>query len=66
MIVINRGWIGPSVSGGNTPLVPLGTTVTVSYDYRWRFNSAIQLLIPGASYSAKSCISETSTVLNQS
>ena len=65
-IKINRGWIGPPAFAGGTTIVPVGTSVTVSYDYHWRFNSAIQLLIPGARYSAKSCISETSTVLNQS
>jgi hypothetical protein len=60
-IVINRGWVPP----GATPPVPLGTSVTVSYDYHWRFNSAIQLLFPGAGYSAKTCIREVSTVHNQ-
>ncbi|MFZ3266047.1 MAG: TadE family protein [Terriglobales bacterium] len=64
-IVINRAWV-PAVAPGSTAAVPVGTSVMVSYDYHWRFNSAIQLLIPGAGYSAKSCISETSTVLNQS
>jgi hypothetical protein len=59
-IVINRG-----VPGGGTLPVPLETSVTVSYDYHWRFNSAIQLLFPGAGYSAKTCISEASTVQNQ-
>jgi Flp pilus assembly protein TadG len=60
-IVINRGWVP---SGGNSPS-PVGTTVTVSYNYIWRFNSAIQLLLPGAKYSATTCLSESSTVHNQ-
>jgi hypothetical protein len=60
-IVINRGW----VPTGATAPVSLGTSVTVSYDYHWRFNSAIQLLFPGAGYSPKTCISEVSTVHNQ-
>ena len=64
-IVINRAWV-PAVATGSTAAVPVGTSVMVSYDYHWRFNSAIQLFVPGAGYSAKSCISETSTVLNQS
>jgi hypothetical protein len=59
-IVINRG-----VPAGATPPVSLGTSVAVSYDYHWRFNSAIQLLFPGAGYSPKTCISEVSTVHNQ-
>lgn len=60
-IAINRGWVP---TGAISP-VPVGTSVTVSYNYHWRFNSAIQLIVPGAAYSAKTCISETSTVHNQ-
>lgn len=63
-IAINRGWV-PSGSSASTPPLAVGTSVTVSYDYHWRFNSAIQLLFPLASYSAKTCISENSTVHNQ-
>ncbi len=59
-ITINRGVI----STVSTPAV-VGTTVTVVYPYHWRFNSVIQLLIPGASYAATTQITETSTVHNQ-
>jgi TadE-like protein len=61
-IVINRGW----VDNAATQPIPVGTSVTVSYEYHWRFNSVIQLLVPGASYAPKTCISETATVHNQS
>jgi Flp pilus assembly protein TadG len=61
LIDIDRGWI-PT---GATPPVMVGTQVTVRYPYHWRFNSAIQLLFPGAGYSAKTCLSETATVHNQ-
>jgi hypothetical protein len=37
----------------------------VSYPYHWRFNSVIQLLMPGASYAATTNVSETATVHNQ-
>lgn len=60
-IVINRGWV-PSTA---TSPVTVGTSVNVSYDYDWRFNSVIQLLFPGAGYSARTCITETSNVHNQ-
>lgn len=60
-IVINRG-VPPNVV---TIPVPVETSVTVSYNYHWRFNSAIQLLFPGASYAAKTCIRESATVHNQ-
>jgi len=58
-ITIDRGRVEA------TPPVTVGTQVEVSYTYHWRFNSAIQLLIPGAGYSAKTCLSETATVHNQ-
>jgi Flp pilus assembly protein TadG len=65
-ITIDRGSV-PSVPPppGSSPLVIVGTSVKVSYDYDWRFNSVIQLLFPGAGYSARTCLAETSIVHNQ-
>jgi len=60
VITINRGW----VSGTGSPLT-IGTVVTISYPYRWRFNSVIQLLIPGANYAALTQLTESATVQNQ-
>jgi hypothetical protein len=59
-IVIDRGVI---VDAG--PPAIAGTAVTVSYPYHWRFNSAIQLLFPGASYAPVTDVHETATVQNQ-
>jgi Flp pilus assembly protein TadG len=58
-ITIDRG----SVVAG--PPATVSTMVTVSYPYHWRFNSVIQLLIPGASYAATTDLHETATVHNQ-
>jgi Flp pilus assembly protein TadG len=58
-VVIDRGLVD-----AGTPAT-VRTAVTVSYPYRWRFNSAIQLLFPGASYAATTNLTETSTVHNQ-
>ncbi len=60
VITINRGW----VSGVTAPAV-VGTVVTVQYPYHWRFNSVIQLLVPGASYAATTQVTESATVHNQ-
>ena len=60
VITIDRGF---GVFGGVQPIVC--TVVTVSYPYHWRFNSVIQLLIPGASYAAITSVQETATVHNQ-
>ena len=60
-ITINRGI--PLGTTGNTTSV--GTQVTVAYPYQWHFNSAIQLLVPGAAYSATTSLSETASVHNQ-
>src|SRR5580658_1045421 len=43
VIAINRGWVSTTASPAS-----VGTMVTVSYPYHWRFNSVIQLLVPGA------------------
>ncbi len=61
IITINRGW----VSAPGPPLA-VGTTVTVTYPYHWRFNSVIQLLFPGpSSYAATTQVTESATVHNQ-
>jgi hypothetical protein len=59
VITINRG----SVSGSAPTAV--STVVTVTYPYHWRFNSVIQLLIPGANYAALTQLTESATVHNQ-
>jgi hypothetical protein len=59
VITINRGW----VSASSSPAA-VGTIVTVVYPYHWRFNSVIQLLIPGAKY-ADTPTTESATVHNQ-
>jgi len=60
-IVINRGWV-PAVTDSTKSV---GTLLTVIYPYHWRFNSVIQLLFPGASYSATTFLSQTAKVHNQ-
>jgi Flp pilus assembly protein TadG len=60
VITINRGTVVNLVS----PAV-VGTVVTVEYPYIWRFNSVIQLLVPGASYAATTQVTESATVHNQ-
>jgi Flp pilus assembly protein TadG len=60
VITIDRGWV--SAAG---PPVAVGTKVTIVYPYHWRFNSVIQLLIPGASYAATTQVTESATVHNQ-
>jgi TadE-like protein len=64
-IVIDRGWVPTGAGPGGTSPVSVGTTVTVSYPYHWRFNSAIQLLFPGAAYAATTDLHETAIVHNQ-
>ena len=60
VIVINRGWVSSTASPA-----AVGTKVTVSYPYHWRFNSVIQLMAPGANYAALTQVSESATVHNQ-
>jgi Flp pilus assembly protein TadG len=60
VITINRGTV---VNSGSWAIV--GTSVQVQYPYHWRFNSVIQLLVPGASYAATTQVTESATVHNQ-
>ena len=62
-ITIWRGWKAGTGAAGS-PL-SLGAVVTVQYPYRWRFNSVIQLVVPGASYAAITQVTESATVHNQ-
>ncbi|MGB9235003.1 MAG: TadE/TadG family type IV pilus assembly protein [Terriglobales bacterium] len=72
VIAINRGWvcssIWPTPGTGRCASAPpeaVGTTVTITYSYHWRFSSVIQFLVPGASYAAQTSLTEASTVHNQ-
>jgi hypothetical protein len=66
VITINRGWVcGSSVPCPSGPPVAVGTSVMVQYPYNWRFNSVIQLLVPGASYAPQTTLTEIATVHNQ-
>jgi Flp pilus assembly protein TadG len=60
VITINRGAVSTTASPA-----AVGTMVTVSYPYHWRFNSVIQLLIPGAKYAATTSLTQSATVHNQ-
>jgi TadE-like protein len=66
-VTISRGWAcSPSAPSCSTaPPTAIGSTVTVNYPYHWRFNSVIQLLIPGATYAAVTQVQETATTHNQ-
>jgi len=59
VIVIDRGSVPAPC-----PPPAVCTKVTVTYPYHWRFNSVIQLLIPGATY-ANTPTTESATVHNQ-
>jgi Flp pilus assembly protein TadG len=66
-VTINRGWVCSSGTPcTSAPPYAVGTTVTVSFPYNWRFNSVIQLLFPGtSSYAATTSLIESATVHNQ-
>ena len=59
VITIDRGVMGTGLPAS------VSTAVTVSFPYHWRFNSVIQLLIPGASYAAITDLRQTATVHSQ-
>jgi len=59
-ITVNRG---ATVSSTQTAVCSI---VSVNYPYHWRFNSVIQLVIPGVTYAAITNLQESATVHNQS
>jgi Flp pilus assembly protein TadG len=63
VITINRGWKAKVPS--QSDLYVVGTMVTVAYPYNWRFNSVIQVLIPGASYAPVTNLQESATAHSQ-
>jgi hypothetical protein len=68
VITINRGCVCGSPcapAACATGPVTVGTRVTVTFPYHWRFNSVIQVLIPGASYQAITSLTESASVHNQ-
>jgi Flp pilus assembly protein TadG len=64
VVVIDRGWVATSATSTSTTAA-VGTIVTVTYPYHWRFNSVIQLLFPGAKYADTPKLTESATVHNQ-
>jgi hypothetical protein len=66
IVTVNRGWAcGNGAVCSTAPPVAVGTIVTVSYPYRWQFNSVIQLLFPGSNGYASPTVTESATVHNQ-
>jgi Flp pilus assembly protein TadG len=61
-IAINRGYVFPST--GSTVNV-VGTSVSITYAYKWRFNSVITLLVPGATYAGISNLNSTAVAFNE-
>ncbi len=59
-ITINRGFVAAT---STTRLDVVGTVVTVSFPYDWRFNSIIQQILPGANPTTP--ISQSATVHDQ-
>jgi len=61
VVTVDRGKVFDATGG----LKVVGSRVVVTYPYRWRFNSVIQLLIPTATYSAITQVTTDSVAPNQ-
>ena len=59
-LTINRGFV---TTLNATDIV--NTQVTIQYPYKWRFNSVITLLVPGARYGSITYISANATAFNE-
>lgn len=47
-----------------TPQTVEATTVTLTYPYKWQFNSVVVLLVPGATYSSATNLTSTAIMQN--
>jgi Flp pilus assembly protein TadG len=64
VLTINRGFLTPqTIDAALTDVV--STQVTIQYAYKWRFNSVITVLVPGATYASVSYITTAATVFNE-
>jgi len=63
-LTMNRGYITQQTIGGTATDV-VTTQVTIKYPYKWRFNSVITLLVPGARYGSVTYVSATATAFNE-
>jgi Flp pilus assembly protein TadG len=61
---INRGYVTKPTIGAN-PTDVGNTQVMIQYPYKWRFNSVITLLVPGAKYGGVTYITATAATFNQ-
>jgi hypothetical protein len=43
----------------------VGTCVSITYAYKWRFNRVITLLVPGATYAGVSNLNTTAVAFNE-
>jgi Flp pilus assembly protein TadG len=62
-LTINRGCWTSQTIGTTTDVV--NTCIQIQYPYKWRFNSVITLLVPGATYASVSYITTTATAFNE-
>ena len=61
-LTINRG--DTFTVAGGTPAIVEATRVNIRYPYQWRFSSVIRVLIPSATYSALTQVTEDAVVQN--
>jgi Flp pilus assembly protein TadG len=61
-LTINRGWVTPVNSGGNTVRL-IETRVTITYAYKWQFNNVAGLL--GQTFTGPSNLTTTATAFNE-
>jgi len=63
-LTIDRGCFTAQTIG-TTTVDLVNTCVTIQYPYKWRFNSVITLLVPGARYGSVTYISANATAFNE-
>ncbi len=64
-LTINRGFVVPPTAIASPAVQQISTQILLQYPYQWQFSSAIQLLVPGATYAGITMLNTDATAANQ-
>jgi len=64
-LTINRALVVPPAPTASAPVQQISTQIDLQYPYHWQFGSALQLLVPGATYAGTTIIEASAIAANQ-
>lgn len=64
-LTIDRGYVVAPSPNASQPVQQISTHIDIQYPYQWQFSSAIQLVVPGATYARITQIETDAIAANQ-